>query len=96
MPRTRFYYTLVYIDPEQCRWVIEYGSYDRSEVAQERSDFHDSHIGRYILKRNSRIITSGDKQTDIQAKVDQLNADLIDETPSLHYRKGTHLDPRTK
>jgi len=68
--RTRTYYTLVLRDDGDLRWRIEFGDYDRDTVEAEMESYTDHDY----LKRNAKIIRSGDSQADIDAAVDALNA----------------------
>lgn len=54
------------------RWGIEFGAYDRSDVVAEMECIHD---GGMYLKRDMKIVTTGDAQADIEARVAELNAE---------------------
>lgn len=69
MARKRVYYTLVLRDDGDRRWRPEFGDYDRSSVQAEM----ESYTEHAYLKKNAKIITSGDKQAEIDAAVAQLN-----------------------
>lgn len=61
------YYTLVGIyKSEDCKYEIIFGDYDREVVEFEKDCPHDNY-------RCLKIITTSDKQEDIQARVDQEN-----------------------
>jgi hypothetical protein len=62
------YYTLV-TNEDGAGWAPQFGDYDREVVEAEQDDYCDGGIPR----RCTRIIKSGDRQADIQAKVDELN-----------------------
>lgn len=55
-------------------WAIEFGSYDRADVVAELEAIHD---GGMYLKRDMKIVTTGDAQADIEAKVAELNASKV-------------------
>lgn len=57
------------------RWGIEYGSYDRSEMEEERGDMIDPLNVERRLARDVRIITTGETQAEIDAAVARLNAE---------------------
>ncbi len=59
-------------------WGIEFGSYDRSDVEGEQEEMGSRPKGTwgYTPKKDTKIITTGDKQADIQAAVDKLNAGI--------------------
>ena len=67
----RKYYTLC--TREDGVWAPQFGDYSREVVEQERDDYRDSSHQTYKA-RDLRIITSGDKQADINAAVAKLNA----------------------
>lgn len=59
-------------------WAIEFGSYDKEEVKEEmrERDYQDNQMtGRVHPSQRIqyKIITTGDTQAEIQAKVDELN-----------------------
>lgn len=68
MPRNRTYYTLALRDDNH-GFRIEFGDYDRATVEAEMECYteHD------YLKRNAKIVTSGDTQAEIEAAVAKLN-----------------------
>ncbi len=71
MARARTYYTLVSKGPDDTRWAIEFGDYDRNTVRDERDDMKD---GDYCDHR-FKIITTNDDQASIDAAVAELNGD---------------------
>ena len=76
MPRTKLYYTLLVRDGDKFDgpWVIEFGSYDRQDCKDEMDAMH--HGYNDVPYKAMRIISTGDKQADILARVDELNAAL--------------------
>lgn len=73
---SRPYYTLIVRHSaapfeEPPRWGIEFGDYYRPVVKEEMESFHYSYSHP---KRDLKIIKTGDKQSEIQAAIDQLNA----------------------
>jgi len=69
----RKYFTLVSIDGSpNCPWAIEFGDYDHDTVWDEYLDMRDRGWKRSELK----ILTTGDKQADIDAAVALLNKDI--------------------
>jgi hypothetical protein len=82
MPRTKLYYTLLVRNDKQSPWGIEFGDYHRNVVSQERDDYldttHPMVDGQFDFpkKNNTLIISTGDTQAEIQARVDELNAAL--------------------
>jgi hypothetical protein len=68
------YFTLLSRGPDDTRWAIEFGDYDRDCVQQELEDsrdgFNDDEGVVYC------IISTTDDQDAIDAKVSQLNANL--------------------
>ena len=51
---------------------VEFGSYDKSEVKYERDSYEPQYERKDLM-----IITTGDKQEQIQAKVDQINLEIM-------------------
>ena len=76
MPRTKLYYTLLVRDGVKFDgpWTIEFGSYYRPDCREELRDLYEGYNSVPI--KAMRIISTGDKQADIQARVDELNASL--------------------
>lgn len=70
----REYHTLLV--RESGRWCIHFGAFDRNDVAYERIDIVES--GAY-RKRDTKIITTGPLQRQIDATVNELNAVLAEE-----------------
>ena len=68
MAKKRVYYTLLVRDGE--RWGIHFGDYDRETVVYEQTDVVQS--GEY-RKRDTKIITTGNRQVDINIAVELLN-----------------------
>ena len=66
----RKYYTLITRDDIQAPWCIAFGDYDRACVDEERED----HFNHGWTIRNTRIITTSDKQADIDNAVLCINA----------------------
>lgn len=69
---TRKYHTL--LARNAGRWCIEFGAYDRGDVVAELEYTAD---GGMYLKRDLKIITTGDRQADIDAKVAELNEKVL-------------------
>ncbi len=66
------YFTLVSIDGSPgCPWGIEFGDYDYDTVWDEFLEMRDRGWKRSELK----ILTTGDKQADIESAVAELNKD---------------------
>ena len=63
------YYSLLVQWEKNSTWSIEYGSYDREEVEQEKYDLQYSLQSRKRVK----IITTGDSQASIDSAVSKLN-----------------------
>lgn len=70
MSKRRVYYTLLSRGPDDTRWAIEFGDYDRNAVRDERDDMKDGHYCDHAFK----IITTGETQAEIDAEVARLNA----------------------
>lgn len=70
--KSRRYYTLVLRDDGDQKWRPEFGDYDRSVVKFEM----DAYTEYDYLKKNARIIESGDRQEDIDFAVAKLNGDF--------------------
>lgn len=68
----RRYFVLVLHDAEFNRWGVEFGDYDRECVQSELDDYRD----KGVAKRFLRILTTLDRQADIDAAVAKLNAAL--------------------
>lgn len=74
----RKYYTLLSKGNEvhhNGEWVIEFGDYDRETVEAERDEQRDAAKARQE-RVSFKIITTGDKQADINAAVAKLNEAL--------------------
>lgn len=70
MPKNnRKYYTLCLRDDGPNSFAPEFGSYDRQEVEEEMASYTE----RDYLKKNARIIVSGDTQAEINKAVEELN-----------------------
>tara|TARA_R110002020_G_scaffold212984_1_gene419685 strand:- start:244 stop:480 length:237 start_codon:yes stop_codon:yes gene_type:complete len=72
------YYTLLHFDTDLNKWLIVFGDYDLEIVQEEQADIRmglDVENRRYGNKHISyfQIIATGDKQEDIQEKVNQIN-----------------------
>jgi hypothetical protein len=71
------YYTLVSKDMNNPAdtWVIEFGAYSRGVVQDEMREYryNDALKNEGEERREYKIITSGDKQAEIEAAVSQLN-----------------------
>ncbi len=67
---TRKYYSLL-TKAEDGRWYVQFGDYKKSVVAEER----DSMVSK-IARKDTRIITTGSKQSYINAAVAALNAEI--------------------
>lgn len=65
------YFTLLTNDNPTNTWCIEFGSYTRSEVNEEKVSLHDNYP--YVRYTRMKIIETSDLQADIQAQVDLLN-----------------------
>lgn len=68
------YHTLLVREDVVRRWQFHFGDYDRNVVVQERDDIteHD------YLKKNTKIITTGDDQKDIDAAINKLNQEYLE------------------
>lgn len=69
MAKRRTYYTLLSRGPDDTRWAIEFGDYDRSVVRDEKDDMKDGDYCDHAFK----IITTLDDQASIDAAVAELN-----------------------
>lgn len=69
MAKARTYYTLLSRGPDDTRWAIEFGDYDRATVRDELNDLKD---GDYCDHRFI-IMPTPDDQASIDAAVAQLN-----------------------
>ena len=67
MTKTKSYYTLLIL--EAGKWMIHFGDYDRQVVEDERDDCKYSDP-----KAKMKIISTGDSQAAIDAKVSELNS----------------------
>lgn len=65
----RTYYTLVLRDDGDGQWRAEFGDYSRATVQAKMEDYTQ----HAYLKKNAKIISSGDAQHDIEAAVAVLN-----------------------
>ncbi len=82
---SKSYYTLVAcFDENPSEWSIEFGSYDREEVEVEMDAYDSYGEGFY------QIITTGDAQADVEAKVNELNEKLLSDR-GLLYEAGDHM-----
>ena len=70
MKSPRQYFVLVLQDAETSRWGVEFGDYDRECVQSELEDYNDKSVAKKFL----RILTTLDRQADINAAVAKLNA----------------------
>ena len=70
MAKRRAYFTLLSKGPDDDRWSIEFGDYDRNTVRDERDDMKDGHY----CDHRFRIIETGDTQAELDAAVALLNA----------------------
>lgn len=61
------YYTLIVRNNADAPWEEAFGDYDREVVEDERED-----LCRH-KKSNTKIIKTGDKQDEIEAKIAKLN-----------------------
>ena len=71
--QARPYWTLLEREGPEARWTIAFGSYTRAEVEGERKDRRDHGVRAMDLK----IIRTGSRRQDIEAKVEELNACLV-------------------
>lgn len=62
------YYTLVEFDPNHDAWCIAFGDYDRQTVVDEMNDYRSRGANHGMT-----IITTSDKQDDIDAKIAEIN-----------------------
>jgi len=67
MTKTKSYYSLLIL--QDGKWSIHFGDYDRQVVEDERDDCKDSDP-----KAKMKIISTGDSQAAIDAKVSELNS----------------------
>ncbi len=67
----RQYHSLLTRDSASAPWGIAFGDYSKAVVQQELVDLIDSGEAK---RSNSKIITTGSRQQDINAAVLQLNA----------------------
>jgi hypothetical protein len=65
----RKYHTVLVKYVGDTQWCIHFGDYDKEVAQDELADVRDS----YDVKA-AKLITTGDKQEDIMAKVNQLNS----------------------
>lgn len=72
----RTYYTLAHRNEETGVWSAQFGDYSRATVFEEREEWFDHYDreGLILRRRDIKIITSGDQQTDIDAAIAKLNA----------------------
>jgi hypothetical protein len=68
MTKTKSYYSLLIL--QDGKWCIHFGDYDRQVVEDEKQDFQESYGAACKMK----IISTGDSQPDIDAKVAELNS----------------------
>jgi hypothetical protein len=69
----RKYYTLL-VRESDGKWAIAFGDYSRAVVKQEEKDEYSRPLyGNYFPSKDRMIITTGETQAEITAKVDQLN-----------------------
>jgi hypothetical protein len=67
----RKYHTLLLNEAPQGegpQWAIQFGDYDRDNVEYERDEYLRDHPAKSL-----KIVTTGDKQADINAAVAKLN-----------------------
>jgi len=69
MAKSRKYHTLAVRDAEDHVWSPQFGDYDRSVVAQELVDTKD----QWPRGTRFQIITTGDKQRDLDEAIAALN-----------------------
>jgi hypothetical protein len=67
--RPKKYYTLCLRDDGDMVWRPEFGSYNRMDVSYEMSEY----VERDYLRKNAKIIESGDTQVEIDQAVKELN-----------------------
>jgi hypothetical protein len=72
--RCHGYHTLLSRETTVTPWGIHFGDYDRKTVEQEREDILAG--GGYRLL-NTKIITTNDRQADIDARVARLNTRVV-------------------
>ena len=75
--KTQKYYTLLQFDRHITKWVIVFGDYDRETVEDERDDceanYDSSVAAEFYFTPIFKIITTSDKQADIDLAVKRLN-----------------------
>lgn len=67
------YFTLLERDNDSTPWAIAFGAYDRTEVEEEGQTLCEDGY----TNSNLKIITTGEAQAEIDAKVEELNAPLV-------------------
>lgn len=67
------YYTLASRDGPDAPFAVQFGSYDRKDVDFELRDMRD----KGVPKGDLRIFSSGDKQSEVDAALAELNRDRI-------------------
>lgn len=65
------YYTLLSRTKTEPQWVIEFGDYELNVVQDERDDLRGAHD--FVKGTQFKIIATGDKQSDIEERVAELN-----------------------
>lgn len=84
------YFTLITRDNDSAPWCIEFGAYDKSDVASELLEWRD----KGILRRHLRILrTPNDRQATILAAVAELNAQLRLTAAAVADKEKTKLAP---
>lgn len=68
MKRSKTYFTLICFMTVMNRWEIVFGDYDRETVEDEAETIE---LDKYLSKK--KIISSGDTQKEIDAKVEEIN-----------------------
>jgi len=65
------YYILMVYNTEHNKWYQEFGDYDKSVVQSEFEHFPEGYEG--ILKKNMKIVKSGDTQSEIDSIINKAN-----------------------
>lgn len=69
MAKSKVYYTLAVL--EDGKWAPQFGAYQKRVVMEERDDQYAG--GHGVPLKNLKIITSGEKQSEIDAVIAKLN-----------------------
>lgn len=70
MPKTKTYYVMIERDSASEPWAVQAGSYERSDILAEVQD----RLDHDVRVSNIKVLTTTDKQADIDAAIVRLNA----------------------